>query len=157
MDDAARNADAVEDAGGRESIRNGGRRTRRPTNGGTAFAAAVTVEDSPAPAVVVPVAPEVTEPAPDAGTFLSVAATTGDATATDDSEAPVRRTRTGPARRRPRDDRLRPGTRGPRRRRPRHRGPDRAPGDPGRPGGPGRGPDGPANRAGPGNLARRRD
>ena len=94
LDDAARNADAVEDAGGRESIRNGGRRTRRPTNGGTAFAAAVTVEDSPAPTVVVPVATEVTAPAPDAGTFPSVAVTTGDATATDDTEAPVRRTRT---------------------------------------------------------------
>src|ERR1700678_186111 len=38
MDDAARNADAVEDTGARASTRNGGRRTRRPTNGGTAFA-----------------------------------------------------------------------------------------------------------------------
>ena len=94
MDDAARNADAVEDTGARGSTRNGGRRTRRPTNGGTAFAAAVNVEDSPAPAVVVPVVTEVPETAPDAGAFVSVAATTGDATATEDSEAPVRRTRT---------------------------------------------------------------
>ena len=92
LDDAARNADAVEDNGGRESTRNGGRRTRRPTNGGTAFAAAVTVEDSPAPTVVVPVATEVTDPA--AGAFASVTGTPGDATATDDTEAPVRRTRT---------------------------------------------------------------
>ncbi len=134
LDDAARNADAVEDAGGRESIRNGGRRTRRPTNGGTAFAAAVTVEDSPAPAVVVPVVTTVAAPAPDAGTFASVA-------------VPRRRHRDrrlrgpcpphphpGRLRRRPRDDRLRTGTRGPRRRRPRHRGPDRAPGSPGLPG-----------------------
>src|ERR1700678_3474766 len=95
MDDAARNADAVEDTGARASTRNGGRRTRRPTNGGTAFAAAVTVEDSPAPTVVVPVVSEVPETAPDAGAFVSVATTTtGDATATEDSEAPVRRTRT---------------------------------------------------------------
>jgi len=94
MDDAARNADAVEDTGAREGTRNGGRRTRRPTNGGTAFAAAVNVEDSPAPAVVVPVVTEVPETAPDAGAFVSVAAATGDATATEDSEAPVRRTRT---------------------------------------------------------------
>ena len=94
LDDAARNADAVEDTGARGSTRNGGRRTRRPTNGGTAFAAAVNVEDSPAPAAVVPVATEVPETAPDAGAFVSVAATTGDATATEDSEAPVRRTRT---------------------------------------------------------------
>ena len=33
----------------RESARNGGRRTRRPTNGGTAFAAAVNVEDTAGP------------------------------------------------------------------------------------------------------------
>jgi ribonuclease E len=90
LDDAARNADAVEDTGSRENGRNGGRRTRRPTNGGTAFAAAVTVEDSPAPAVVVPVVTTDLEPTPDAGAFVSVPA---DATATD-SEAPVRRTRT---------------------------------------------------------------
>jgi ribonuclease E len=94
LDDAARNADAVEDTGARGSTRNGGRRTRRPTNGGTAFAAAVNVEDSPAPAAVVPVATGVHETAPDAGAFVSVAATTGDPTATEDSEAPVRRTRT---------------------------------------------------------------
>ncbi len=92
LDDAARNADAVENTGGRESTRNGGRRTRRPTNGGTAFAAAVTVEDSPAPAAVVPVVTTVAETTPDAGAFASVAV--GDATATEDSEAPVRRTRT---------------------------------------------------------------
>jgi len=92
LDDAARNADAVEDTGGREGTRNGGRRTRRPTNGGTAFAAAVNVEDSPAPAVVVPVVTTVAETTPDAGAFASVAV--GDATATEDSEAPVRRTRT---------------------------------------------------------------
>jgi ribonuclease E len=94
LDDAARNADAVEDTAARGSARNGGRRTRRPTNGGTAFAAAVNVEDSPAPATVVPVATEVPETAPDAGAFVSVAASTGDATATEGSEAPVRRTRT---------------------------------------------------------------
>jgi ribonuclease E len=94
LDDAARNADAVEDTGARESTRNGGRRTRRPTNGGTAFAAAVNVEDSPAPAVVVPVVTADPETAPDAGAFASVAATAGDAITTEDSEAPVRRTRT---------------------------------------------------------------
>jgi len=94
LDDAARNADAVDSAGAREGARNGGRRTRRPTNGGTAFAAAVTVEDSPAPTVVVPVATEVPETASDAGAFVSVPATVGDATVTEDSEAPVRRTRT---------------------------------------------------------------
>ena len=60
LDDAARNADAVEDTGASASTRNGGRRTRRPTNGGTAFAAAV-VEDSPAPAAVVPVVTTVSE------------------------------------------------------------------------------------------------
>ena len=92
LDDAARNADAVEGTGAREGTRNGGRRTRRPTNGGTAFAAAVNVEDSPAPAAVVPVVTTVAETTPDAGAFASVAV--GDATATEDSEAPVRRTRT---------------------------------------------------------------
>ena len=51
LDDAARDsADAATAAGdAAPSTRNGGRRTRRPTNGGTAFAAAVHVEDSPAP------------------------------------------------------------------------------------------------------------
>ena len=92
LDDAARNADAVEGTGAREGTRNGGRRTRRPTNGGTAFAAAVNVEDSPAPAAVVPVVTTSAETTPDAGAFASVAV--GDATATEDSEAPVRRTRT---------------------------------------------------------------
>jgi len=90
LDDAARNADAAEGKAAREGG-NGGRRTRRPTNGGTAFAAAVTVEDSPAPTVVVPVS-SVTETAPDNGAFASVAAAPGDVA--DAAEAPVRRTRT---------------------------------------------------------------
>ena len=67
----------------------GGRRTRRPTSAGTAFAAAVQVEDSPAPAVVVPVTPE---PA------LADQATAGTAAPADDvtdpAAPPVRRTRT---------------------------------------------------------------
>ena len=65
LDAAARNADAVEDTAAREGTRNGGRRTRRPTNGGTAFAAAVNVEDSPAPAAVVPVVTSVSETTPE--------------------------------------------------------------------------------------------
>jgi ribonuclease E len=90
LDDAALNAEAVEDTGARGSTRNGGRRTRRPTNGGTAFAAAVQVEDSPAPAVTVAtVAPET---ASETAAFTPVAV--GDAAPAEDSEPPVRRTRT---------------------------------------------------------------
>jgi ribonuclease E len=90
LDDAALNAEAVEDTAARGSARNGGRRTRRPTNGGTAFAAAVQVEDSPAPAVTVATAAP--ETAPEAEVFTPVGA--GDAAPAEDSAPPVRRTRT---------------------------------------------------------------
>jgi ribonuclease E len=92
LDDAALNAEAVEDSGARGSTRNGGRRTRRPTNGGTAFAAAVQVEDSPAPAPAVTVATAAPETASEAAVFTPVAV--GDAAPAEDSEPPVRRTRT---------------------------------------------------------------
>jgi ribonuclease E len=92
LDTAARKAEAAEDGSGREGTRNGGRRTRRPTNGGTAFAAAVQVEDSPAPTVTVPVVTTAPEPTAEPAGFTPVV--TGDAIAAEDSDAPVRRTRT---------------------------------------------------------------
>jgi ribonuclease E len=92
LDDAALNAEAVEDTAARGSARNGGRRTRRPTNGGTAFAAAVQVEDSPAPAPAVTVATAASETATETAAFTPV--TVGDAAPAEDSEPPVRRTRT---------------------------------------------------------------
>ena len=70
----------------------GGRRTRRPTSAGTAFAAAVQVEDSPAPAVVVPVTPE-----PALADQATAAATAPADDATDAAAPPVRRTRAGSA------------------------------------------------------------
>ncbi len=115
LDDAARNADAVEDTGAREGTRNGGRRTRRPTNGGTAFAAAVNVEDSPAPAAVVPVVTDVRRDDARRRAFASVAARRRHRDRGLRGPGPPH-PHPGRLRRRPRNDRLRPGTGGPRRR-----------------------------------------
>jgi ribonuclease E len=75
---------------------NGGRRTRRSTSAGTAFATAVLVEDAPALVPAVTTVPPVIYPS--ASGFAPVA--TGDtpaAEATDPSAPPVRRTRAGSA------------------------------------------------------------
>jgi ribonuclease E len=75
------------------TVTGGGRRTRRPTSAGTAFAAAVQVEDSPGPTVVVPV----TEPAAVGQATAGAAAPAYDATDTAPAGPPVRRTRAGSA------------------------------------------------------------
>jgi len=73
----------------------GGRRPRRSTSAGTAFATAVLVEDTPALVPVVTTVPPVTDPMP-AGTAQGVAGDTS-AQPTDPSAPPVRRTRAGSA------------------------------------------------------------
>jgi ribonuclease E len=94
LDSAARSDSRADDA--TPSARNGGRRTRRPTNGGTAFATAVHVEDTApvqaTPAPVVTMAPDA-QPEP-AGFTPVVTGTPGDQAAPEDSGPPVRRTRT---------------------------------------------------------------
>jgi ribonuclease E len=97
LDSATRGDARVDDAA--PSARNGGRRTRRPTNGGTAFAAAVQVEDSGP--VQVTMAPAVTtapdaQPEPAGLTPVAVGAS-GAPAAPEDAGPPVRRTRAGSA------------------------------------------------------------
>jgi ribonuclease E len=70
----------------------GGRRTRRSTSAGTAFATAVLVDDGPA---LVPVVPLAADPAPSA--FTSVTTDQASAEPADPSAPPVRRTRAGSA------------------------------------------------------------
>jgi ribonuclease E len=82
---------AADGNGAAGSAGNGGRRTRRSTSAGTAFATAVLVDDTPA---LVPVVPAATEPAQAAVTPAVTAETAGTA---DPSARPVRRTRAGSA------------------------------------------------------------
>jgi ribonuclease E len=91
-DTALSSATGASPAGASATGTEGGRRTRRPTSAGTAFAAAVQVEDSPAPAVVVPVTPE-----PALADQATVGATAPADDATDAAAPPVRRTRAGSA------------------------------------------------------------
>jgi ribonuclease E len=87
---------AAGDTGTADPDSNGTRRTRRSTSAGTAFATAVLIDDTPAPAPVGPAVPSVTDPAPSG----SVPVVTGDpapAEAADPSAPPVRRTRAGSA------------------------------------------------------------
>ena len=94
LDSAAR-SDARVDAAA-PSARNGGRRTRRPTNGGTAFATAVHVEDTaPVQATTVPVVTTTPDAQPESSGFAPVVTgTSGDPATPEDSSPPVRRTRT---------------------------------------------------------------
>ena len=75
---------------------NGGRRTRRSTSAGTAFATAVLVDDTPALVPVVTTVPQAAEPAP-AGFAAAVTGDPATAAPADPSAPPVRRTRAGSA------------------------------------------------------------
>jgi ribonuclease E len=93
---AARNDDRADDAA--PSTRNGGRRTRRPTNGGTAFATAVHVEDTaPVQATMAPVVITEPETQPESAGLAPVAVGASGGPAPEDSGPPVRRTRAGSA------------------------------------------------------------
>jgi nicotinate-nucleotide--dimethylbenzimidazole phosphoribosyltransferase len=94
---AARSDDRLDDAA--PSTPNGGRRTRRPTNGGTAFATAVHVEDTaPVQVTTAPVVTTEPDPQPEPAGFTSVVTgPSGDQAAPEDSPPPVRRTRAGSA------------------------------------------------------------
>jgi ribonuclease E len=89
---APANGTAGDNGAGAEPDTNGGRRTRRSTSAGTAFATAVRVDDTPPVVPVVTTVPPVTEPA--AAGFTPVV--TGSAV-TESPEPPVRRTRSGSA------------------------------------------------------------
>jgi ribonuclease E len=99
VSDSTTSGSATRDGAAREG---GGRRTRRGTAGGTAFAAAVQVEDVAAPAAMVPVVTAVPEASlqqdvPGTAavvTDASVAADLGGTALTADTAPPVRRTRT---------------------------------------------------------------
>jgi ribonuclease E len=97
LDSAAHSDGRLDDAA--PSARNGGRRTRRPTNGGTAFATAVHVEDTaPVQATMAPVVTTAPDAQPEPAGFTSVVTgTSGEPAAPEDSGPPVRRTRAGSA------------------------------------------------------------
>jgi ribonuclease E len=100
LDDAALDSAARGDGrpGDAAPARNGGRRTRRPTNGGTAFAAAVVEDTAPVQAAVVPVVTAAPDAQPEPAGFASVAVGADvSAAAPEDSGPPVRRTRAGSA------------------------------------------------------------
>jgi ribonuclease E len=102
MDDAARGSSAARGDGRADdaapSARNGGRRTRRPTNGGTAFATAVHVEDTaPVQATMAPVVITEPEAQPESAGLAPVAVGASGGPAPEDSGPPVRRTRAGSA------------------------------------------------------------
>ena len=100
LDDAALDSAARGDGrpGDPAPARNGGRRTRRPTNGGTAVAAAVGQDTAPVQAAVVPVVTATPDPQPESAGFASVAAgADAGSPAPAESGPPVRRTRAGSA------------------------------------------------------------
>jgi ribonuclease E len=79
------NSTGINSTGTNGTDANGGRRTRRSTSAGTAFATAVLVEDTPAVVPVVTTVPPVTDPSPASATETDPAGP---------EAAPVRRTRT---------------------------------------------------------------
>jgi ribonuclease E len=89
LDSKALNGDAA------PSARSGGRRTRRPTNGGTAFAAAVVEDSAPVQVTTVPAVTTASQTQPEPTGFTPVVV--GDQAAPEDSGPPVRRTRAGSA------------------------------------------------------------
>ena len=92
LDSAALDSKARSDTA--PSARGGGRRTRRPTNGGTAFAAVVQ-DSAPVHVTTVPAVATGSETQPEPAGFTPVVV--GDQAAPEDSGPPVRRTRAGSA------------------------------------------------------------